>query len=691
MRTQELTHRSERAATAQSAIPKQSEWDFATGNYPPPIQAPPSVSYGSAKSSVPANQFTADLDGGSSWEGRDEAREALAKRYRESVKSLSHSYMTSRQPYDGLERRLVIAFDLGTTFSGVSYAVLDPGRVPEIRSVARYPGQDAGNSKVQTIIYYDSNGNVLAVGAEEPPLDEDEDGDEDALTVVEPLKVEWFKLLLRPKAATSDVNIPTATLPSSKDIISVFADFYRYLFDRARASICETNVNGDSLWNSVQGNIDFVLSHPNGWEGAQQGAMRKAAIMAGLVPDTPSGIDRITFVTEGEASCHYCISMGLMADATEVGKNVMIIDAGGGTVDLSTYTFTQNSPVKIAEIAESGCIFQGSVIVRQRAHAFVKDKLKSSRFGEKRCVDSICEVFDQTTKKRFKGDAGATVKFSNMISDRDVSVDIRNGQIKFSKVELCSFFDPSVAEIIRSIDDQIKATVSKKVTTFCLVGGFAASEYIFQKLKEHLDTNGLCLFRPEEHTGKSVAEGAVSFHIDNYVSARVEVTYGVEGAEKYDEAKTSHKQRENDAYPDYDGELYIRGAFIPIILKGSQVPANEEFEQELIQSYSKKKGIARITSEIICYRGDDVPEFTDEPGKTFSTLCTISADISSAPMLQIKGPIGTYHERHYSIVMSLGLTELKAHVAWKVNGIKQTGPASVVYDDDFDLVVTVAD
>lgn len=51
----------------------------------------------------------------------------------------------------------------------------------------------------------------------------------------------------------------------------------------------------------------FILCHPNGWKGAQQGRMREAAIKAGLVPDTKEGRNRVQFVTEGEASLHYCI------------------------------------------------------------------------------------------------------------------------------------------------------------------------------------------------------------------------------------------------------------------------------------------------------------------------------------------------------------------------------------------------
>jgi len=44
---------------------------------------------------------------------------------------------TTRSPYKGTSRKLVLAFDIGTTYSGVSYAILEPDRVPEIKSVVK--------------------------------------------------------------------------------------------------------------------------------------------------------------------------------------------------------------------------------------------------------------------------------------------------------------------------------------------------------------------------------------------------------------------------------------------------------------------------------------------------------------------------------------------------------------------------
>lgn len=45
--------------------------------------------------------------------------------------------MSSLQPYQGPVRKLVVAMDVGTTYSGVAFAVLDPGEVPKISGVTR--------------------------------------------------------------------------------------------------------------------------------------------------------------------------------------------------------------------------------------------------------------------------------------------------------------------------------------------------------------------------------------------------------------------------------------------------------------------------------------------------------------------------------------------------------------------------
>ncbi len=72
------------------------------------------------------------------------------------------------------------------------------------------------------------------------------------------------------------------------------------------------------MWESLKNRIDFVLSHPNGWEGREQTQMRRAAVLAGLIPDSKSGHDRLSFVTEGEACLHFAVENGVLTEGVEV-------------------------------------------------------------------------------------------------------------------------------------------------------------------------------------------------------------------------------------------------------------------------------------------------------------------------------------------------------------------------------------
>ena len=128
-----------------------------------------------------------------------------------------------------------------------------------------------------------------------------------------------FKLRLRPKAMKLNMNgMRLSALPRHKSPVHVFGDFLDYLYRCTRSFIIDTHANGKALWQAVEKTTEFVLSHPNGWEGAQQTKMRRAAIFGGLISDTDEGRARIRFVTEGEASLHACVQSGLAADVLSV-------------------------------------------------------------------------------------------------------------------------------------------------------------------------------------------------------------------------------------------------------------------------------------------------------------------------------------------------------------------------------------
>ena len=128
-----------------------------------------------------------------------------------------------------------------------------------------------------------------------------------------------FKMHLRPVGMQLNTNgVELEDVPPGISAERIMGDYLKYLFAETETFIKDSHTDGIDIWREVQGRIKFVLSHPNGWEGLQQSQMRDAAILAELVPDTTIGRQRIHFVTEGEASLHYCLKCGLATDAVQV-------------------------------------------------------------------------------------------------------------------------------------------------------------------------------------------------------------------------------------------------------------------------------------------------------------------------------------------------------------------------------------
>ena len=153
-------------------------------------------------------------------------------------------------------------------------------------------------------------------------------------------------------------------LPLNKTVVEVFADFLAYLLECASSFIQETHANGADLWVSVREKIHFVLSHPNGWEGPQQAEMRKASVLAKLIPDTTAGHACLSFVTEGEASLHYAVHNGLPKGVMDDGEGVVIVDAGGGTIDISSYSKNVGGAknIRFEEVAAPQCNYLFSLL-----------------------------------------------------------------------------------------------------------------------------------------------------------------------------------------------------------------------------------------------------------------------------------------------------------------------------------------
>jgi hypothetical protein len=200
-----------------------------------------------------------------------------------------------------------------------------------------------------------------------------------------------WKLHLRPKHLASSINkdddLPP--LPPGKSAVDVLTDFIKYLFHCATTYIQKHHLA--LTWSTIEHTIEYIFTHPNGWEGVQQQLYRRAIERAGLI-GTPQGQSRVHLLTEGEASLHFCVPNLLSAETPiqAAPQGVVIIDAGGGTIDLSMFSMS-STPISGEEIAPAECMrlsptaefllahlypflgrLQGAVFVTRRAGALLQ-------------------------------------------------------------------------------------------------------------------------------------------------------------------------------------------------------------------------------------------------------------------------------------------------------------------------------
>ncbi|KAF9231963.1 hypothetical protein BU15DRAFT_67879 [Melanogaster broomeanus] len=497
--------------------------------------------------------------------------------------------MFSREPYEGSSRKLVLAFDVGTTFSGVSYCILDPGEIPEIHGVSKYPGQEnvGGNNKIPSIIYYDKEGSLRAVGAETQQKD----------------IIELWKLYLRAKhleaSHFTDADIPA--LPEGKTAVQVLGDFVGYLFKHAKAYITEAHT---CVWESFQNNIEFVLTHPNGWEGPQQQQIRNAAELGGLIPAGEEGSLESTFSLREKP-----------IEEPPEHQGVIIIDAGGGTVDLSAYSM-KLSPTAFTEIAPAECEWNG-LLVRDN----LKPDLRSTsgvRFHYVPCPCVLQRIFDKTTKLGFR-DANEPqfIKFGT-VRDKEPEYDIRSGQLKLSGQEVSKLFEPSVQEVIAAFEQQRQAA-SMPITCVFLVGGFAASDWLYTSLMEYMCSLGVTFCRPSQHV-------------------------------------------------------------IGFLFKGTEVSEEQEFKKPFMIEEFDLSHCGSIQVDIVAYRGKlSHPCWVDAERDSYTTLCSVRADTSKlAQSMQphyLPDSGATYYSILFYVVLLFGLTELKAHISWMDKRVEMRSPA----------------
>ncbi|KAG8713413.1 hypothetical protein FRC11_012264, partial [Ceratobasidium sp. 423] len=207
-----------------------------------------------------------------------------------------------RGPWEA-ENKIVIGIDIGATQSGVTFTLLENGRNQVLHRINSWPGQDAHSqqAKVPTLVWYDTGKKAVSFGAECLVPDVEFQAEVNNWSLAK-----HFKLHLHPSDMKANHELKLDSLPPGISLRQIYSDFMGYLFRQTKSYFEDRIVDGKLIWERYKATMEVVIAHPNGWGIREQTFLRSAAVATGFIAANQAS-SNIRFITEAEASLHYCI------------------------------------------------------------------------------------------------------------------------------------------------------------------------------------------------------------------------------------------------------------------------------------------------------------------------------------------------------------------------------------------------
>ncbi|KAH2491504.1 hypothetical protein KXV28_003803 [Aspergillus fumigatus] len=532
--------------------------------------------------------------------------------------------------------QLIVGIDFGTTFSGVAFAFATNNEARE-DIITEWPGAGTHTKqKIPTVLYYDQYQKVVGWG---PDIAEALAPTGYPKTGVQ--KVEWFKLQLMLSGNTyiDPINLPP--LPPGKSEIDVAAD---YLFKLRQAMRAQLQKTLGEVFTREERNIRYYLTVPAIWNDAGKAATRAAALQAGFLRDEND--NRLTLISEPEAAALFCAKTGLLQ--LKVGDAILIVDCGGGTVDLIAYEVEEEQPFSVAECTAGSGDSCGSTALNRNFSNILRAKIRKmklpdgSRTAGKVYAKCIMD-FENRIKADFRNNGQKWAVDVGIEADFP-EANIEEGYMTFTNEEILQCFEPVVNRILELVRNQIIAiqAQNRSLQNVLVVGGFGASEYLFQQIKLHVPPQYQSkVVRPMDSVA-AIVKGAVTAGItERVITHRVARRhYLMATLQPFKEGYHPEQYR----VPSLDGRdrcKYTRQIFVQ---KGERVKIGEPVKVSFFRQVAP--GATLMYEDILYACDEDVcPEYTKDPH--FERMDT---------------PQGTFYRVYFDIYLTLDGSEFSAEL-----------------------------
>ncbi|XP_038127108.1 heat shock 70 kDa protein 12A isoform X3 [Cyprinodon tularosa] len=568
---------------------------------------------------------------------------------------------------------VVVAIDFGTTSSGYAYAFT---KEPEcIHTMRRWEGGDPGvsNQKTPTTILLTPDRKFHSFGYAARDFYHDLDPSESKHW----LYLEKFKMKLHTTANLSiDTEIHAANGKRVK-ALDIFA--YALAFFKEQALKELSDQTGSEFDNS---NVRWVITVPAIWKMPAKQFMREAAYKSALV--SRENPEQLIIALEPEAASIYCRKLRLhqmvdlgtqttqngfspnenMGSGMTQGDRYVVMDCGGGTVDLTVHQIRLPEG-HLKELYKASGGPYGSIGVD-----YEFEKLLCKIFGQdfidqfkiKRPAAWVDLMIAFESRKRaaapdrtnplninlpfsfidyYKKFRGHSVDHALRKSNVDFVKWSSQGMLRMTPDAMNNLFKPTIDHIIQHLTELFEKPEVSDIKFLFLVGGFAESALLQQAVQNMLRGRSRIII-PHD-VGLTILKGAVLFGLDPSVIKvrRSPLTYGVGVLNRFVEGKHPPEKLLIK-----DGTRWCTDVFDTFIAADQSVALGEMVKR----SYTPAKPSQQIiVIHVYCSEKESVG-FISEPGvrKCGTLRLDVSGTESSAPRREIQ------------TLMKFGDTEIRA-------------------------------